>query len=264
MTATMTETRTPAAASRTFPRPNLIRLTGVELRKMADTRAGFWLMVATALISVVVVAIQLFAADPPDQTFKNMFQSTLFPVGVLLPILGILSVTSEWTQRTALTTFALTPQRQRIASAKLLATVLLGVVSILPALGVAAIGNAVAGGMDPAAGDWSFSGTLLGYAVLFSVLNIIWGLAFGMLFMNSAVAIVLYFVVPMVWSILTQMIEGLKSVSEWLDFTVTSTPLFEDAALTGGEWARLAASIGLWVVVPGVLGLVRLLKREVS
>jgi len=267
MTATMETASTTVAAGLTGPatqRPSLPRLTGVELRKMADTRAGFWLIVATALISVAIVTIQLFAADPPDQNFQNMFQSTLFPTAVLLPILGILSVTSEWTQRTALTTFAITPRRQRIAAAKLLAAVVLGIVAIVPGLVVGAIGNAVAGGMDSAAGDWSFSATLLAYALLFSVMNTVWGIAFGMLFMNSAVAIVLYFVVPTVWSILVQMISGLKGASEWLDFTVTSTPLFEDAALTGTEWAKLAASLGLWVVLPGVLGLVRLLKREVS
>ncbi|GAA1885820.1 ABC transporter permease [Asanoa iriomotensis] len=264
MTATLTTTPAAATTPRTFTRPGILRLTGIELRKMADTRAGFWLMVATALISVAIVVIQLFAADPPDQTFKNLFQSTLFPVAVLLPVLGILSVTSEWTQRTALTTFAITPQRQRIAAAKALAAVVLGIVALLPSLGVAAIGNAVAGGMDSAAGDWSFSALLLAYAVLFNVVNVLVGLAFGMLFMNSAVAIVLYFVVPTVWTILTQLISAMRTPSEWFDLSMTSTPLFENAALSGGEWARLAASISFWVVLPGVLGLVRLLKREVS
>lgn len=264
MTATLTHTRAPSAPPRGFTRPSLFRLTGVELRKMADTRAGLWLMVVTALVSVAIVVIQLFAADPADQTFKNLFQTTQFPTSILLPILGILSVTSEWTQRTALTTFALTPQRQRIAGAKFLAAALLGIVAIVPGLVFAAIGNAIAGGMDPAAGSWSFSATLLGYAVLFSVINIIFGLAFGMLFMNSAVAIVLYFVVPTIWSVLGQLISGLKSTAEWLDLSMTSTPLFDDAALTGGEWAKLAASIGLWVVLPAALGLARLLRREVS
>jgi ABC-type transport system involved in multi-copper enzyme maturation permease subunit len=264
MTATLTQTRTPMAASRTFTRPGLVRLTGIELRKMADTRAGFWLMVTTALISVAIVVIQLFAADPPDLNFKNLFQSTLFPVAVLLPVLGILSVTSEWTQRTALTTFALTPQRQRIVIAKAFASVVLGILALVPSLAFAAIGNVIAGGMDGASGSWSFSGLLLAYALLFNVVNVLFGLGFGMLFMNSAVAIVLYFVVPTIWSVLTNMISGLNSTAEWLDLSVTSTPLFEDAALTGGEWAKLAASIGLWVVLPSVLGLVRLLKREVS
>jgi ABC-type transport system involved in multi-copper enzyme maturation permease subunit len=264
MTATLTETAAPIAPARTYARPGMVRLTAIELRKMADTRAGFWLMVATALISVAIVVIELFAADPADQTFKTMFQSTLFPTAVLLPVLGILSVTSEWTQRTALTTFAVTPQRQRVVGAKFLASVVLGIVAVVPGLVVAAIGNAIAGGMDSAAGSWSFGLMPLGYAVLFSVLNVVVGLAFGMLFMNSAVAIVLYFVVPTIWSVLTQLISGLKGAADWLDMTSTTQPLFEDAALSGGQWAKLLASIGLWVVVPGVLGLIRLLKREVS
>ncbi|HTF11138.1 MAG TPA: ABC transporter permease [Asanoa sp.] len=264
MTATLTSTRAPSAPPQTFTRPSMVRLTGVELRKMADTRAGLWLMVITALISVAVVAIQLFAAEPSAQTFKNMFQTTLFPTAILLPVLGILSVTSEWTQRTALTTFALTPQRQRIAGAKFLAAAVLGILAVLPGLAVAAIGNVIAGSMDSAAGSWSFSGILLGYAVLFSVINILFGIGFGMLFMNSAVAIVLYFVVPTIWSVLTQLVSGLKSTADWLDLSVTSTPLFDDAALSGGEWAKLAASVGLWVVLPTALGLARLLKREVS
>ncbi len=43
------------------------------------------------------------------------------------------------------------------------------------------------------------------------------GLAFGMLLMNSAVAIVLYFVVPMVWAALGEMISALDKPADWLD-----------------------------------------------
>ena len=254
----------PTAPARDLRRPGLARLTAIELRKMADTRAGFWLLLITALISVLIVVIMLFAAEPQDQAFRNMFQLTLFPTAVLLPVLGILSVTSEWTQRTALTTFALTPRRERIAAAKFLAAILLGVVAVVPGLAMAAAGTAIAGGMDDAAGAWDFSALLLGYSVLFSVANVLMGLAFGMLFMNSAVAIVLYFLVPTIWSVLLQLISGLKTAAEWLDLTATSAPLFENAALSGGEWARLAASLALWVVLPLALGLVRLLRREVS
>jgi hypothetical protein len=34
--------------------------------------------------------------------------------------------------------------------------------------------------------------------------------------------------------------------------------------LTGQNWARVAASAGLWVLVPLGLGLIRLLKEEVK
>ena len=38
-------------------RPGLGRLTLVELRKMTDTRSGFWLLFATAALTIAVVVI---------------------------------------------------------------------------------------------------------------------------------------------------------------------------------------------------------------
>ncbi len=34
--------------------------------------------------------------------------------------------------------------------------------------------------------------------------------------------------------------------------------------MTSGAWARLGASVALWVVLPFAAGLVRLLRREVA
>jgi hypothetical protein len=243
--------------------PSLARLTTIELRKMADTRAGFWLLAATGLITVGVVVLQIIFADAVDQNFFTMFQTTLLPTGILLPILGILSVTSEWTQRTALTTFALVPARSRVALAKTLASTVLALASVAAGLAAAAAGNVVAGAIDPAAGSWEITGSAIGYASLFNFLNVLTGLAFGMLLMNSAVAIVLYFVLPLVWTALGGMISALDKPAEWLDTTRTFAPLVEDA-MTSGAWARLGASVALWVALPLAAGLVRLLRREVA
>ena len=51
MTATMRDRvrRVRAGDRDRHARAALVRLTGVELRKMADTRAGFWLLVTTGL-----------------------------------------------------------------------------------------------------------------------------------------------------------------------------------------------------------------------
>jgi len=244
-------------------RPGLARLTRVELRKMADTRAGFCLLVTTAFVTVAVVALMLIFAEPADQTFANLFAMTLFPTGILLPILGILSVTSEWTQRTALTTFALVPNRSRVAMAKTLAATVLAIGSIVAGLAAAAAGTLVAGALDGAAGSWSLTGGAIGYATLFNFLNVMIGLAFGMLLMNSAVAIVLYFVLPMAWSALGGIIAALETPAEWLDTSRTFAPLVEDA-MTSGAWARLGTSVALWVVLPFAAGLFRLLRREVA
>ena len=39
-------------------RPGLGRLVAVELRKMFNTRAGFWLQVATVAITVIAVIVR--------------------------------------------------------------------------------------------------------------------------------------------------------------------------------------------------------------
>ena len=44
-------------------RPGLGRLVAVELRKMVDTRAGFWLQVAMVALTVVVVVVRLLVGD---------------------------------------------------------------------------------------------------------------------------------------------------------------------------------------------------------
>ena len=85
--------------------PRLGRLAAVELRKMVDTRAGFWLQVATVAITVVAVTVRSVVGDAADHTFASVLDVGLQPAAVLLPVAGILLVTSEWSQRTGMITF---------------------------------------------------------------------------------------------------------------------------------------------------------------
>ncbi len=62
---------------------------------------------------------------------------------ILLPVVAILSVTGEWSQRAGLTTFTLVPHRGRVIRAKLVVTWLVGIASILVALAIGAVGNVV-------------------------------------------------------------------------------------------------------------------------
>ena len=77
-------------------RPGLARLSLVELRKMVDTRAGFWLILSVALLTVVVVGVMVFAGPAEDHTFREILSVAVAPASVLLPIVGILLVSSEW------------------------------------------------------------------------------------------------------------------------------------------------------------------------
>src|SRR5689334_17041559 len=91
--------------------PGLTRLVAVELRKMINTRAGFWLQVATVALTVLVVIIRSTTGEIDDHTFAGVLNIAVRPAAFLLPVAGILLVTSEWSQRTGMITFTLVPRR---------------------------------------------------------------------------------------------------------------------------------------------------------
>ncbi|MFE9958058.1 ABC transporter permease [Micromonospora sp. NPDC005299] len=257
VTAPAPTLRRPAAAG-----PSLTRLTAVELRKLADTRAGRWLLITIGLVAAAIVTVQIFVLKDAEQTFTAFFTPSLFPVGLLLPVLGILSITGEWSQRTALTTFALVPRRERVVTAKLAAVVLAALASVLVSLAVAAAGT-LAARATGGAGTWTFDWHLLPYAAVFQVANVLMGAGFGLLLLNTPLAIVTYLLLPTVWSVLAAMIRALREPARWLDTSVTMEPLLTPD-MTAGQWGRLGVSLAVWLLVPLVAGLVRTLRREVS
>jgi ABC-2 type transport system permease protein len=240
-----------------FTRPSLPRLSAVELRKMYDTRAGFWLLLIIELLAIVIVSLTVIFGEAADQNLAEMFRGALWVVSLLLPVLGILAVTSEWSQRTALTTFSLVPGRQRVIVAKIVAGTLLALAAVAACLVTAAVGNLFAGG------SWSLELAELRNGALFEVLGILGGIAFGLALLSSPLAIVLYFVLPIAWAILGESIHALEGPAKWLDTSRTMEPLVENT-MAGGDWARLATSVALWVGVPLVIGLLRLRRSELK
>lgn len=244
------------------PQVPLGRLVQVELRKLTDTRAGRWLLLTIALLTAAVVTIFLFAAPPDELTYENFVNATSTPQAILLPILGILTVTSEWGQRTGLVTFTLEPRRGRVVVAKLVAVVVLGLVAVAVALALAALGNVLGSSLQDGVGTWEFGA---GYrdVVVQQLIAVCQGLAYGMLIMNTAGAIVTYFALPTAWGILTSTVGWFRRIGEWVDLNTTSLPLAEHE-MDAGAWARLAVSVSIWVLLPLVLGWLRLLRRELK
>jgi ABC-type transport system involved in multi-copper enzyme maturation permease subunit len=240
-------------------RPGLGRLTAVELRKMTDTRAGFWLQLAVAALTVVVVALTVLFADPKDQTLRVMLSIAVAPASILLPIVGILLVSSEWSQRTAMTTFALVPRRPRVLAAKVLASVVLSLIALALSLVVAAIGTALAApGLDD---TWSLSAALLGQNVVSLATGVIGGVALGAALLASAPAIVLSFVLPIAWAIVGRL-AGFDAVARWLDGTYSLAPMTEHV-MSAMEWARAGTTLALWMLLPLLIGLWRIQRGEI-
>jgi len=238
-------------------RPPLQRLTGVELRKSVDTRAGFWLLLLNALVVVAVVVLVLAVGNDEDQTFASMFGDTIGVASILLPIVGLLLVTSEWSQRTALTTFTLVPERGRVVLAKVLAGCGLALAATVICLVSAAIGNLIAGG------SWEIELSHIGEGALYELFGMLGALALGLLLMHSALAIVTYFVLPTVVGIVVEVVPGLDDPAKWFEPTRSTTPVSE-GTVNGMEWAYFGVTAAIWIGIPLVLGLLRLARHELK
>ena len=83
-------------------------------------------------------------------------------------------------------------------------------------------------------------------------------------FLNSAAAIVTYFVLPIGFNIVTSAIPSLHGAQPWIDPGTAQMQLFGGGWLTGEEWAQLATTTLLWIGVPLALGAVRVLRAEVK
>lgn len=235
------------------------RLVRVELRKMADTRAGMWLLIGIAALAAVVMTIFMITADEADRTFVKLIAAGAVPQMALLPVLGILLVTSEWTQRTALVTFTLEPVRLRVVVAKVIAALAFGLGAVAITVAIAAVVTLVGGN----GGAWSGAGAdSIAKLALVQESMILQGLAFGLVILNSAGAIATFFVLPTAVSLVTMMWKAVEDVARWVDFD--SGALLRGTSLTTEQWAQFGVTGLVWIVLPFVAGLMRVLRREVK
>ena len=239
------------------------RLLRVELRKLLDTRAGLWLLAAVGLLTAAAVGIYLFAAEPGRLTFRDFVDVTVLPQATLLPVLGILAVTTEWTQRTGLVTHALEPNRGRVLAMKFAATGIFGALAIGLALAAAAVGNVLGMAMFDGNGSWAYGATGLRDTLLYQGLSLLQGLALGALLMNTAAALVGYFVLPTVFYLLFTLVDGLQGAAPWIDLGTSQDPLLSHT-IGGVEWLQLSATTVWWILLPLAAGVWRLLHREIK
>lgn len=257
-TTTLAAPPRAAAAVARDARPGLGRLTRVELRKMLDTRAGFWLQVAVVAITLVAVVVLLIVGDAKDRTFEVVMSLALVPAGTLLPIVGILLVTSEWSQRTGMITFALVPVRSRVLAAKLLASLVVAGFALAACLAITAVAVLVA---DPGVdGAWRVEPAMFGQYAVYLVTAMVTGVAFGALLLASAPAIVLYFALPLAWAALVSL-SFFADVAPWLDTARALAPLTEEV-MSATQWARAGTALALWMILPLLVGAYRI-RREV-
>ena len=243
------------------------RVVSVELRKMFDTRSGFWLMMSVAITATLATGAVILWAPDKELTYDTFAAAIGFPMSVILPMVAILSVTSEWSQRSGLSTFTLVPHRGRVIRAKAVGTVLIGVGSMIVAMVIGALGNIVGTAITGTPTVWNDSFLHLSEIVLANVLGMLIGFTLGVVIRNSAGAIVGYFVFTLVLPTLSGLLAANASwwhdAQAWVDFNFAQGALF-NGDMAGKDWAHLATATGIWLVIPLAVGLRVLMRSEVK
>jgi len=245
-----------AALTGRTERIGMLRLGAVETRKMLDTRAGLWLIGLTLLSAVAAVVAELVTGDPDSLTAGDYFADGVLASSVLLPVVPILLVTSEWTQRTALSTFAFVPARERVLGAKLIAVAgLVAAIAVLSAV-LALIATVATGA------DLSIVANDAARAVLYELLVVLFGFGLAAVLMSSAAAIVLNFITPVIVAGIGAISTGVNDVVAWIDPSAFGA--LTDSTTSSDEWSKILTAGLAWIVLPIVLGAVRLRRRDIS
>lgn len=271
---TQTLSASPAAESRQAPRQParttripLRRIVAVELRKSFDTRAGWWLLASVGLASVLTSGAVIAWSPDDDFTYSTFTTTIAFPMSVILPIIAALAVTAEWTQRSGLTTFTVVPHRGRIMLAKAIALVSVALPATVVALVVGAGGNVVGSWISGNEMVWDQDLATVSYLLLSLGLSLAVGLTCGTLIRNSAGAIVAFFVfsfvIPPLLGLLAMTQDWFRDVQPWVDLDYQLADLLR-GSFDPEQWAQLAATSGIWLVLPLIIGMWTLVRSEVK
>lgn len=259
-------TGAPARHAAIAPIP-LTRLIGVELSKMFDTRAGFWLIAAVGILSLIATVSAIAFVPDGNIVYDTFAQAIGIPMAVILPIIAILSVTGEYSQRTALSTYTLVPRRGRVVLAKAFATIVVGITGMLVALGVGALGNVVGAAITGVDTVWNSSLKALVLIVLANLLGMAVGFMLGVVIRHSQGAIVAYFVyslvLPGIFGTLAAFQAWFTDLRPWVDVNFMINSLYENE-MTTQMWTQLGVTSLTWIVIPTAIGLRLVMRSEVK
>ena len=245
----------------------LTRLVRVELRKTFDTRSGLWLLASLGIVAVLTTGAIIAWAPVEQLTYSEFTMAIGVPMTIILPIIAVLSVTSEWSQRSGLATFTLVPHRGRVLLAKAIGAVLVTVPATAVAFGVGALGNLIGAALADVPVVWNQDIVDVAYFALGQTMLLLVGFVLGALIRNSSGAIVAYmiygFVAPGLLAFLAFSQAWFADARAWVDPKYNQETLLS-GDLVGEQWAQLATTTVVWLVVPMVVAVINVLRSEVK
>jgi ABC-2 type transport system permease protein len=252
----------------------VIRLVRAEFLKLRTTQVWFWLLLGTiavgALLAVAAVAPQ--DGIRTQKEVPDLFASFGFSPGyIVVFVLGVLGVTTEFRYQTITPTVLQTPSRWAIVTAKMITYSITGAVFALFALlAEAAVGIPWLHTKDVSV-HFSHSNVQHAIVATFGVVALygIIGLGVGALLRNQIVAVVVGIIFLLVLENIVLAIPVVKHVWPYTPEGAKLAVLYTNGDRTVNDVAFLGTGAGvvvllLWAFVPAIVGAAYSMNRDIT
>lgn len=240
----------------------MINALNAERIKLLSTKSPYWCIAIVAVLAIlfsVLIGLGNSAADQGSEFYVSDYTIGITQIGVVvLMIMAVLAVTSEFRFGTIRTTFQAIPRREVVLGAKVivygglaaLVSFVLGIISLL-------LGKALSGDNSGLV-DLAGSAAIRQYwgIPVYTVLCMLIGLGIGAIVRQSAGAIV----VLLIWSLVLEniliSIPKVKVVAPYMPFTNASRFLTErDSGSIDYPWNAYGSIVYFAVVALIIFGL---------
>ena len=251
----------------------MIRLIRAEFLKLRTTQVWFWMLLAALGISALTVIAPIAHGDVhTGRDVAEMFGTAALGYVVIF-VLGVLGVTTEFRYQTITPTVLLTPSRWAIVTAKMITYAAVGVVyaalCVLLQLAIA-VPWLNAENVDYSLSEDGIPHAVIGVFVVLALFGIV-GLGVGALLRNQIVAVSVGVIFLLVIENIIGAIPGLRHLYPYLPGAAARAIADVNARQQdiGGGVYLLSVTGGvivllLWAFVPAIVGAAFSMNRDIT
>jgi hypothetical protein len=250
----------------------MIRLIRAELFKLRSTQVWFWLLLGAVGVTVLLTVAQLASSDGVKNYGEAVDALTASGSAyVVVFVLGVLGVTTEFRYQTITGTVLVTPSRWALITAKMITYALVGAIYAIICVAVevaVAFPWLSSKNIDISLTSPHVPRALLGVFAVVALFGIV-GLGAGALIRNQIVAVSVGVIFLLVLNNVLLAIPGVKHVFPYTPagaadalFTVTGSRVANGITLLSGGGAVVV--LLLWAFIPAILGASLTMNRDIT
>lgn len=239
----------------------------IDLRAALNTRGALitYTISLLALVGAGVLGgvLQALVVEPAIVDVEMTFIVITLPLSLIIPVVTVLMIAGEWSDRSIQTTFLQRPGRLGVLGSKILANIVVVGALLALSVGLAALGTWIGGMVGDGASFESFRDVL---TTQMAMMGATWlmSLAMAVLAQSAVVGMLLAIGLPFVISTFATI--AMATGSEVLDKVARAVHL-QDAAyrlIDGTAGAFELLPLTLMVLIPLALGARRWSRREIG